>query len=455
MSGGVIGLHRLSSHRCCGCVSQRKKCSSLLAALFALAVPALGDDASQRSPQENNSVEYQSGYGDAPGFGGPSSVSEQLRESNETRSSIYQFDSLQRTFRPWFDWKKQLNEDHGLTLGLNAYWLAQTASGSMSDDDDAFGGIYRLQGSWTAFGRGTNHSGNLEWRIENRSDAFSQIAPQSLSTALGATTLNTGFGYSDNFDTDLAVLNWTQRFGDGRSAVAVGRLAFDAYLDAFPFQTFSRGFINRSFLVNPTLATTGIGALGVVAKGFVSSNIWLGGQIYDGNAVSGDFDRDTFDQHEWLKSLEIGWTSSMDNRNRERIQFTWWEKEARREAGVPEGQGWAISATYQWSEAWQPFVRLGHSDGGAGVAAEEAASLGVEVKPRMDQALSIGLGWAKPSRKTHGAGLDNETVIETSYKFQLSPNFSLTPDLQYVRNPAKNPDESSVVVFGVRAILTL
>ncbi|MEP5566593.1 MAG: carbohydrate porin, partial [Halioglobus sp.] len=214
-------------------------------------------------------------------------------------------------------------------------------------------------------------------------------------------------------------------------------------------------FINRSFLVNPTLATTGIGALGAVVKGFVSSNIWLGGQIYDGNAVSGDFDRDTFDQHEWLKSLEIGWTSSMENRNRERIQFTWWEKEARREAGVPEGQGWAISATYQWSEAWQPFVRLGHSDGGAGVAAEDAASIGVEVKPRMDQALSVGLGWAKPSRKTHGNGLDNETVIETSYKFQLSPNFSLTPDLQYVRNPAKNPDESSVVVFGVRAILTL
>ncbi len=419
-------------------------CALLITPFLTVASLAYGDDAP-----------YQSGYGDAPGFGGPSSVSEELRESNETRSSIYHFDNLQRTFGPWFDWKRRVHEDHGLTLGVNAYWLAQAASGSITDDDSAFGGIYRLQGSWTAFGRGTGHAGSLEWRIENRSDAFSQLAPQSLGADLGTTSLNTGFGYSGNFDTDLAVINWTQRFNDGRSAFAVGRLAFDAYLDAFPFQTFSRGFINRSFLVNPTLATTGIGALGVVAKGFVTSNIWLGGQIYDGNAASGDFDRDTFEEHEWLKSLEIGWTPSMERRNRERIQFTWWEKDARREAGVPAGQGWALSATYQWSEKWQPFLRLGHSDGGAGVAAEDAASIGLEMKPRMDQAWSIGLGWAKPSRKTHGPGLDTETVFETSYKFQLSPNFSLTPDIQYVRNPAKNVEESSVWVGGVRAILTL
>jgi porin len=421
-----------------------------------LGAPTLQAGDTTGEPQgEKAQRPYQSGYGDAPGFGGPSSVSEELRESNETRASIYQFNTMQRAFGPWFDRKRELNEDYGFTLGVNAYWLYQGASGSMTEEDDAFGGIYRMQGSWTTFGRGTGHAGSLGWRIENRSKAFTDLAPQSLATDVGISSLSTGFGYSDNFDTDLAVLNWTQRFNDGKSAVAVGRLAFDAYLDAFPFQTFSRGFINRSFLLSPTLGTTGIGALGIVAKGFVSSNIWLGGQIYDGNAVSGDFDRETFEEHEWLKSLEIGWTPSMEERNRERIQFTWWEKDARRKAGIPAGQGWAISATFQIGERWQPFVRLGHSDGGAGVAAEDAASIGVEMKPRMDQAWSLGLGWARPSRKTHGRGLDNETVVETSYKFQLSPNFSLTPDIQYVRNPAKNPGESSILVAGVRAILAL
>ena len=37
--------------------------------------------------------------------------------------------------------------------------------------------------------------------------------------------------------------------------------------------------------------------------------------------------------------------------------------------------------------------------------------------------------------KDEQASLDDETVIETSYKFQLSQNFSLTPDFQVIFNP--------------------
>ena len=120
-------------------------------------------------------------------------------------------------------------------------------------------------------------------------------------------------------------------------------------------------------MVNPTLATTGIGALGAVAKGFVSGQVWIGGHIYDGNAVSS----------------------------------------------------------------------------------------GVEWKVLPDQFLSLGMGWAQPSASTYGRGVDDEYVFEASYKIQLVPNFSLTPDLQYIRNPAKNTNENSVWVGGLRAILTL
>jgi porin len=401
------------------------------------------------------SVESQSGYDTAPEFGGPSGVSGELREANERRSSVTELDATQRLLAPWFDWKRKLNDDHGFTVGLNAYWLYQGASGSLSDEDDAFGGIYRLQGSWVLTGRDSDNKGRLEWRIENRSKSFTELAPSALGGELGIAALNSGFGYSDGFDTDLAVINWTQGFRGDTSGVAVGRLAFDAYLDGFPFQTFSRGFINRSFVVNPTLATTGIGALGAVAKGFVSDQIWVGAHVYDANAASGDFDWDTFEQHEWLTALEVGWTPDFERYKIDRLQFTYWHKDARAEAGVPEGKGWAISAAYKASETMHTFVRAGHSDGGAGVAAENAASTGLEWELSADQFLSVGLGWAQPSELSYGKGLDDEYVFETSYKFQLSPNFSLTPDLQYVKNPAKNPLENGVWITGLRAILTL
>ena len=234
---------------------------------------------------QESSSESQSGYHNMPVFGGPSGVSGELAEGNEVRESLTTPAATQRVFDPWFEWKRGLKQDHGFTVGFNAYWLYQGASGSLGDEDDAFGGIYRLQGNWALFGGDGGNTGRLEWRIENRSKSFTELGPSSLSGELGIAALNSGFGYSDRFDTDLAVLNWTQGFRENTSGFAVGRLAFDAYLDAFPFQTFSRGFINRSFLINPTLATTGIGALGAVAKGFVSDNLWVGGHIYDGNAA--------------------------------------------------------------------------------------------------------------------------------------------------------------------------
>ncbi len=389
-------------------------------------------------------------------FGGPNGVSGELEQNDPERESLYQFDTLQRALKPYFDWKRELNEKYGLNFGFNIYLLHQVASEHVGapPENHGSGGIYRFQGSWTALGRGTGHPGKLEWRVEARSTIGGGLSPSQLGDAI-AGGLNTGFGYSPNFDVDLAVLNWTQLFNKKTAGFAIGRLSFDAYLDAFAFQTFSRGFMNRAFLVNPTLATTGIGALGAVAKGMVTDTFWLGGQIYDGNAVSGDFDFDTVEEGEWLTGIEVGWTPSITRRKTDRIQLTYWHKDARAIAGVQDGYGFALSSSWQMTEQWLPFLRLGHSDGGAGVSAENAASIGFEYAVRKDQAWSLGAGWNEPSKKTNGAKLNDEYVLETSYKFQLSKNFSFTPDLQVVINPAKTPNESSIWVFGLRGIFTL
>jgi porin len=337
-----------------------------------------------------------------------------------------------------------------LSFGLYGYWLYQNASDTISEEDEGLGQIYRFLGSYNLYGKDTGHPGRIEWRFEHRSNLGSYLSPSHLGSETGAVTLDSGFGYSSAFDTDLSVLNWTQLFNDQTAGIAVGRLAFDAYLDAFPFQTFSRGFINRAFVLSPTMATTGIGALGLVSKGFVSDNVWLGGQIYDGNAASGDFDMDTFDQGEWLKGLEIGWTPSLDRRNTDRIQFTWWDKDERALAGVAAGQGWTMSASVKRGK-WFSFARLGHSDGGAGVKAKDSASAGFEYTTRLDQAWSLGLGWTNPVIEHD----NDEYVIETSYKFQLLKGFSLLPNVQLLIDPANNPDEDQIWVVGLRGILSL
>jgi len=417
------------------------RCVMLLAAL--LVQPLLAQE---------NDQEGQAGYEDVPEFGGPESVGSLLKRADEDRDSLYDWP----LFDGYFEWKRQVQDDYGVSFGLHFYMLGQQASDSLPGrDDNAFGNIFRFLGNWTLWKKDNGNLGRIEWRLESRSDMFGLQAPGSLGGATGIAALAPGFAYSDNFELDLSVINWTQGFANGKAGYAAGRLAFDVYLDAFPFQTFSRGFINRSFILNPTLPTTGIGAIGGVVKGFVTDNIWLGAQVHDANAASGSFDFDTVQEGEWIKAIEIGYSPSFDVRKSHLIQFTYWDKDERTLAGVSRGSGWAVSAAWKLNDTYFPFVRFGHSDGGGGVAAESAISGGVEINRPRGEVWTIGAGWAKPSEETFGPGLDNETVLETSYKFQISKNLSLLPDVQLVLNPANNSGKSSIWVVGIRAILTL
>jgi porin len=418
--------------------------------LFTLTTIAYGQES---DPEKKKS---QSGYDDIVEFGGPESVSANLKANDAERESNYQFDTLQRNLGPYFDWKRHVKDDYGVAMGTSFYVLYQKATESLpGQDDDAFGHIFRYQGSWTLFKKDNGNLGQIAWRLESRSQLGGFQAPGSLAGSMGVRTHPPGFANNQKFELDNPNLSWVQHFANGRAGFAVGRLAFIAYLDAFPFQTLSRGFMNRALVLPATLPTTGIGALGAVVKGFITDNIWIGGQMHDANAANGEFDFDTVQEGEWLKAVEVGYTPSIAQRSTHRMQFTYWEKDARMLAGTPKGSGWSLSGAWPLSEKLYPFVRVGHSDGGGGVAAEESISAGMQYTFAHDEVFSVGAGWAKPSQITYGAGLKNETVIESSYKFQLSKNFSLTPDVQVIFNPANNPAKSSAWVFGLRVIFTL
>lgn len=396
--------------------------------------------------EEAAAPESKAGFGELPSIGGPDGVEAELEEQDKLKD--YRFTILHDALKPWFDWKARLNDKHGLSLGINATVLGQYSGDSPGDNDTAAGGIYRFQGSWKAIGRGGKNPGSLGFRLEYRRK-IGPIGPSDFSSELGVVAMNTGFAYSRSFDLDLSVLNWTQIFAQGRVGIVVGRLDFAALLDPYPFQSFARGFINRAFVYNPTAGTTGVGALGAGIKGFVSERIWLGGVFYDGNAASGDFAFDTFDSSELLKHVEIGWTPSFARRKTDKIQLTYWQKDERPAAGATEGHGWLLSSNATLGERYLLFLRAGASNGGAGVPADRSLSIGVGISNTYDE-LSLGLGWARPSEETFGPGLDDEWAFEASYRFQMSPNATIMPDLQLIIDPARNLETSSAWVFGLR-----
>lgn len=390
-------------------------------------------------------------------LGGPSGVPGELEQAEDIIDA-FRADNREIYLQGWYDWKKRLEDEHGFSFGINASMLWLGASDTLGDVDDAAGGIYRLQGDWTLVNRGTANAGGIIFRVENRSRIGSGIPPASLRTEIGAAATDPGFAYSDNFGTDFSVLAWQQGLGKGEQPTfgfVAGLLDFSAYLDAMYFQTVARGFLNRTFILSPTVATTGIGAVGAAARGMVNDQWWIGGGFYDANARSGDPGVSDFEWDELLKHVELGFTPSLTRRGTDRVQFTYWHKDAQPAKQATSGQGLLFSYTWKVRDYYVPFIRFGHSDGGAGVLAETSVSGGVARRFNHQDWLTLGIGWNRPSEETYGPDLDDEAVLEASYLWQLTANTSLLGDLQFISNPALNREESSLWVGGLRLRIAL
>jgi porin len=295
----------------------------------------------------------------------------------------------------------------------------------------------------------------LVYRLEYRDNHFTDVAPAAFATEIGAASLTTGFAYADDFGPMFTELYWKQLYNDKRIGFVIGILDFGPYFDYYPYTTLGKGFLTREFLLNPTLAITGVGHLGAAAKGFIGDHIWVGGAFYDANAVNGDLNLDTWNSDELLKHVEIGWTPDRERNRTDRVQLTYWEVDERREAGVPAGSGWALSISGEFGDRLLPFFRVGDSDGGGGAKAESHVGIGFGLTLRSDDLFSLGLARNKPSRKTFGADLNEESVLEVSYQLQISQNVSLLPDVQLIVNPANNPNKDRIWVFSLRVRLTL
>lgn len=133
------------------------------------------------------------------------------------------------------------------------------------------------------------------------------------------------------------------------------------------------------------------------------------------------------------------------------IHLTFWQIDERVEAGTPSGWGVAFTASAIMGENWMPFIRGGCSkDGGSLYEAALAAGFGYRPKGSQDT-LGVGLHLSRPNENTFGPGLDSQFTGEFFYELQVSENFAVTPSIQILGNPALNPNEDVIGLFGLRA----
>ena len=114
------------------------------------------------------------------------------------------------------------------------------------------------------------------------------------------------------------------------------------------------------------------------------------------------------------------------------------------------GWGCAFSASRLFRDRWNPFFRAGWADGGgAAVDRSIGAGIGCRVNDGQDY-LGFGAGWGRAPKEVTGGRNRDQYSFEIYYRWQPTPQLQITPDLQFILDPALNPDASDEWLAGLR-----
>jgi porin len=355
--------------------------------------------------------------------------------------------------RGYFDWKDRTREDHGLSLGGD-YSFGYLKASDSPGADDAFGGMYRFFGSWEATGDGEGNSGALIWKVEHRHAYGSNIPPGSLGLGLGYVGLFLP-PFSDQ-GTRLTNLYWRQRMKGGNLVFVGGYVDVTYYVDVYMLASPWTGFFNFAFSTGSASMPVPNEGLGLGLGGYLNDNVYMIGGFADSNSDPpnpGDAFDTFFNDHEYFSHFEIGWNSTRETAFLNNIHLTLWHADERKAAATPDGWGANISFSRLINEHLTTFVRAGYADdGGSLLETSLVGGFGYPTVPGGNQ-LGVAYNWGKPNKSTWGPGLDDQHTLEVFYRIQLWKELAITPDIQYIKNPALNPEDDTLWVFGLRVRL--
>lgn len=378
----------------------------------------------------------------------PAGVGNQLMQDEFIRKKLTGLNYIDNALKPWFEFKSLLNNKYGLNLGIDYTVLFQRSSND-TGENLAAGGIFSIFGKWTLLGRKSNNTGSLIFLIENRHKLGTDIAPQLLGPEAGYLG-STGSLFIDA-GWVVPSLYWEQYFNNGRSAFAIGRIDPGNFIDVAGYENPLTTFQNSSILGNATIPIPNPG-LGIVAASYLSDQVYVLLEFFDANGSLSDVNFTTFfEEVEFFKYIELGWSSSQKDEFQKNFHVTLWHADDRDKANIEDS--WGITGTGIWlfNDQWMPFFRVGWSDGEAPLM-NKAVNIGITyfLASRLDQ-WGLGISWGDPSDRT----LRDQTTSELFYRIQLTAGTALTPSLQWIIDPALNPDEDDLWVISFRLRMAL
>ena len=208
-------------------------------------------------------------------------------------------------------------------------------------------------------------------------------------------------------------------------------------------------------------ALRGFGAVALVYP--TDGGLYLQGGIFTANSSDTGFTLNDFvNVPEYFTAVEMGWSGlarsgvpvpARGPMDQNKIHVTLWHKDAQPDApspiNRPEAQRVTFNANFIAGDNAMWFVRGGASEGWI---TQRAVSAGVGYRPpsALGDLAGFAGGWTDPQ----SSALSSQFTLETFYRYQLTPNLAIAPDVQYVigpsLNPSLNPSIDHQVILGLR-----
>ncbi len=388
----------------------------------------------------------------AANFGGPDAVGNILEDDARHKPATI----TKRVTQGWFDWKKKVQNDHGFSIGIDYTALGLTSSEKgASGEDNAGSGMVRIFGSWDLIGRGTKNTGALVYKLEHR-HSYTDVSVKDFGFDQGYVGLIEP-PFSDQ-GTRWTNLYWRQRLNEGKATIVAGMIDVTDFVNVYALASPWTGFMNFAFSTgSAAMFIPNDAAFGVAGGAMLNDNIFLIGNLANAYTDSTDpFETvgDFFSENEYFSSIELGWTRSQGRIYQDNMHVTLWHVDESLPAETPGG--WGVLLNYSRSlndDKLMPFIRGGYADNG-GTLLQKSLSAGLGYNIKGDQ-LGVAANWGQPNEDSFGPDLDNQAVFEAYYRWQLTEQIAITPDIQYLIDPALNPEHDSLWVFGLRARLAL
>lgn len=336
-----------------------------------------------------------------------------------------------------------------LSLGMSYTTIYQIAPEAPTPHH-TWVGSFDLYGAWHLLHLAALGDGTLGFVYRDR-NVWAPLTGNELAADVGLPwgINNSGSAGYDRFNQ----LWWQQSLMNNKLVIQAGKIDQTTHFNTNRVASSDgRDFLMQSLVYSQTIAFPSNG-LGFNIRYQPDPRLYVDAGLADAN---GNPDRkpndslDSFLEGHYFEAFEVGLVPDMKTVSpalgEGHYRLMGWHTAEASNHGA--GSGVALSADQELPHQMVPFMRLGYCPAGAARTSIEVDWGVVSVAPfeRSTDRLGFGATWARPTAPS----TSDQFAFEFFYRAQAVDGFQITPDVEFIVNPALNPNSSFQAVFGIR-----